>query len=216
MLVSEDAVRRSGYALCVLAGAVVSVAAVVFFLVISAGGDAMAATIFQVVSIVVAVIFAGFGVFCIVEREALAINRLAKAAGLDSLDRHRAQFQDFRVIVPEKHRRRNPEVAAATVRVTMQAWSAGDKLFSRIANTLLTPTDVVQLFGPLLDDFVYVFAQSVESLDGQHTAELLDLVRSGSASPQEAIAYLGRLQSVTAAVRMLRERIPLDYAGAVL
>lgn len=216
MLVFEGAILRSGYALCALAVAIATVALMVYFSVISAGGDAMAVTIFQVVSIVVAVISAGFGVFCIVEREALAIDRLAKAAGLDSLDRHRAQFQDFRVIVPEEHRRRNPEVAAATVRVTMQARSAGDKLFSRIANTLLTPTDVVQLFGPLLDDFVYVFAQSVESLDDQHTAELLDLLRSGSASPQEAIAYLGRLQSVTAAVRMLRERIPLDYAGAVL
>lgn len=215
-MVSESAVRRSGYALCALALVLAVSGFALFLSVVAAGGDAPIVSTVLLVSVVLAGFPAGFGVFRIVEAEALSIDQLAKVAGLDGPDRHRAQFRDFGVIVPEKHRRQNPEVAAATIRTTMHIRGRDDKLFSRIANTLLTPTDAAQLFGPLLDDFVYVFAQSVENLDDQHTTEILALVRDGEVSPETVIAYLGRTHSVTVTVRMLRDGVPLEYAEVML
>lgn len=215
-MVSESAVRRSGYTFCGVALLLAVIGLALFLSVVATGGDATTVAIVLIVSIVVAGILAGFGVFRIVEADAVANDQLAKAAGLDGLDRWVAQFRDFSAIVPEENRGCNPEVAAATVRTTMRARRQDDKLFSRIANTLLTPTDAAQLFGPLLDDFVYVFAQSVENLDDQHANEILALVRDGEVSSETVIAYLGRTHSVTVAVRMLRDGVPLEYAEAVL
>lgn len=208
--VSQRNVRLSGYAFCVLGLTLSAAGGLIFGGIVGGSGIAVA-----IVAALLGGVPVGWGIACILQSEIMADSLLAKAAGLSREDQSRALVSDLDTIIPGRHRAKNPEVAKATVRVVVRAHRERVKTFTRIANTLLTPTDAAQLFGPHLDDFVMVLGQSVERPGDQTVDELLDFVRSRAVSPEIVTAYLGRLKSVSVAVRAHRDGIPLDYAAVL-
>lgn len=155
------------------------------------------------------------GVFVFFHAPEFSERLFIRSLGLSRDEKKQALRYDLKKAIPFKHRKMNRGVACSAYRVTLRGHAEGVKLFSRIASGALVETDAAQLFGPQLDEFVYVFSQSVEQMDDRDADALLALVRKNMATPEDVIMYLGELKSVSATIWALREGVPLEYARAL-
>lgn len=213
MVVSSVSVRIAGIVACVLGAAVIivgSICIVVFNDDVSLRGVTFLVPFLLTLALVVP------GVLMLIQPSVISEHLFIRTLGLSRKDRKTASEYNLAEAVPFEQRKANPAVASAVYRVTLRARVGKVKVFSRIASTVLASTDAAQLFGPRLDEFVYAFSRSVERMDDRDTGALFALMREGTAAPDDVIAYLNELESVSTATWMLREGIPLEYARTLL
>lgn len=213
MVVSSVAVRVAGMVLCALAAAVIIAGSAC---IVALNDDASLRGVTLLVPFLLALAFLLPGVFMCIQPSEVSERLFIRTLGLSRHDRKAASEYDLAEAIPFEHRKANPTVASAVYRVTLRARVDRTKVFSRIASTVLVGTDAAQLFGPRLDEFVYVFSQSVEQMDDRDADALLALVRKNMATPDDVITYLGELESVSATTWALHEGVPLEYVRALL
>ncbi len=213
MVVSSVSVRIAGILACGLGAAVIivgSICIVVFNDDVSLRGVTFLVPFLLTLALVLP------GVLMLIQPSAISEHLFIRTLGLSRQDRKAASEYNLAEAVPFEQRKANRAVASAVYRVTLRARVDKVKVFSRIASTVLAGTDAAQLFGPRLDEFVYVFSQSVEQMDDRDADALLSLVRENMATPDDVITYLGELKSVSATTWALREGVSLEYVRALL
>ena len=138
-----------------------------------------------------------------------------RGLGLSREERENAAQLGLNLAVGYEERQSNRKVASAVYRVLAQRHDGASSLFARITCAVLAPTDVIEVLGPDLDDFVFAIAQSVEQHEDRNIDDLLVLMRQNAVGPRTVVAYLSELKSVSAATRMLREGVSLEYAKSL-
>lgn len=157
----------------------------------------------------------GPGMPTLLDRKEVADRWFARYAGLTPYQQRRVEDYQASTIIPEENRRANPEVAKAAFLALAVTTTSEVRAFSRIANSLLTPTDVADVMGDQLSEFIFEFSQLVEHAEDRDVEGLLAPVRSGAVSAAECVEYLRVAGSIPDAVEGIRLGIAPSYLGAV-